>query len=69
MQHLQGSKVGFPVWRNFYERTDVNLKGVNEIEAMSEVSRVDVKVGQDLTFSPTCNLSHIAPTLFTHGKN
>ena len=42
MQHLKGSKVGFPVWRNFYERTPVNLKGVHGIEAMSEVSRVDV---------------------------
>lgn len=68
MQHLKGSKVGFPVWRNFYERTHVNLKGVHGIEAMSEVSRVDVKVGQDSTFSPTRNLSDIAPTLFTHEK-
>ena len=56
------------MWRNSYERTHVNLKGVNEIEAMSEVSRVDVKVGQDSSFSPTRNLSHIASSLFTHGK-
>lgn len=69
MQHLKGSKVGFPVWRNFYERTPVNLKGVHGIEAMSEVSRVDVKVRQDSTFSPTRNLSDIAPTLFMHEKN
>lgn len=69
MQRLKGRKIGFPVWRNFYERTHVNLKGVNEIEAMSEVSHVDVKVGQDSTFLPTRNLSHTAPsTLFTHGK-
>ena len=57
------------MWRNFYERTHVNLKGVDGIEAMSEVSCVDVKVGQDSTFSPTRNLSDIAPTLFTHEKN
>lgn len=71
MQHLiiKGRKVGFPVWRNFYERTHVNLKGVHGIEAVSEVSHVDVKVGQDSTFSPTRNLSDIAPTLFTHEKN
>lgn len=56
------------MWRNFYERTHVNLKGVHGIEAMSEVSRVDVKVGQDSTFLPTRNFSDIAPTLFTHEK-
>ena len=68
MQHLKGRKVGFPVRRNFYEHTHVNLKGVHEIEAMSEVSRVDVKVGQDSTFSLSRNLSDIALTLFTHEK-
>ena len=56
------------MWRNFYERTHVNLKGVHGIEAMSEVSRVDVKVGQDSTFSPTRNLSDIAPTLLRTKK-
>ena len=44
-------------------------KGVHGIEAVSEVSHVDVKVGQDSTFSPTRNLSDIAPTLFTDEKN
>ena len=69
MQHIKERKVaGFPAWRNFYERTHVNLKSVHGIEAVSEVSRVDVKVGQDSTFSPTRNLSDIAPTLFTHEK-
>lgn len=68
MQQLKGRKVGFPVWRNFYERTHVNLKGVHGIEAVSEVSRVDVKVGQDSTFSPTRNLSDIAPTLLRTKK-
>ena len=68
MQHIKGSKVGFPVWRNFYERTHVNLKGVHGIEAMSEVSRVDVKVGQDSTFSPVRATFQTLPLLYLRTK-
>ena len=46
MQHLKRRKVGFPLWRNFYVRKHVNLKGVNEIEAMKEESRVEVKLNE-----------------------
>lgn len=67
MQHIKGSKVGFPVWRNFYERTHVNLKGVHGIEAMSEVSHVDVKVGQDSTFSPSATFQTL-PLLYLRTK-
>ena len=52
--------------RNFTcVRTHVNFTRVNKLEAMYEVSRVNVKVERRSTFTFTRGLSYIACTSFT----
>ena len=58
-------KGGFPLARNFYARTHVNLTCVNKIEAMYGRSRVHENVEPRSMFTFTRALSYMASILFT----
>ena len=57
-----------PLSRIFSVRTDVKFTCVNEIEALYERLRVQVKVDRGSTFTFTHDLLHNASILFTHLK-
>ena len=63
--YINRSKGGFPLSRNFYVRTRVQITYLNEMEAMYEMPRVDAKIEQVSAFTFTCDLSCKASTLFT----
>ena len=59
------NKGGFPLARNFYALTHVNLTCVNKIEAMYGRSCVHVKLEPRPMFTFTRALSYTASILFT----